>query len=148
MTNESVANQLLSVVQTAIGNTALTAETLGKFAELQKQFEAMQAEKIKYEDWWKGKTAEMAKASTQIETLTKELNALRTKIEKAEALEQQSKMDTFQLEFYKARGNEMRGILSEVFRNIQVHRSITRAVGMPTGGYVSTSPESETETSS
>lgn len=95
---------------------ALTADALEKFAELQKQFDAMVANR----DYWKNAAdksqQEGRKLETRLEKLTRENEILRERIAKADAAEQQSKMDRFERDFYLKRGDELRSIISDICR--------------------------------
>jgi hypothetical protein len=130
---KTVTEQLNDIVMASVGSTALTAEALGKFVELQKQFEALTKERDTYKRDADTFQRQASLVDIKNAELDKQNQALKSRIEKAEALELQSKMDVFEKNFYLARGNEMRSILSDVFRNIQVHRNITSHIPIAPG---------------
>lgn len=121
---KTVTEQLNDIVMQSVGSTALTAEALGKFVELQKQFEGIQ-EALRIERGYKEQyQRESDKLKSQLEQVTKENNALRQKMVEADAAIQQSKMDSFKMDFFLKRGDEMRSIISDIHRNIHFHKTV------------------------
>jgi hypothetical protein len=149
----SVTTQLKAIVDQAARSGALTPEAIRQFDDLQKrstELEASLEARTKERD--EARSVRDAKAQSLTETQQKLAEAIK-RAEVAESTNTAAQKAIWVAQFEAERRNEMRSILSDVFRNAEIQRTISHSQPMvipPTyQGGVSTiqySQDTKTET--
>ena len=130
----NLEEEIRKLIESSAREGAFTAATI-------KQFDLM-AEKVKTLETTKDKLQKECEARNErAEKLEKELHSYLARVEtltkQVEAYKKQEftfELNNRMMAFEKERREEMRSIVSDIFRNVEVHRSIAKTVFTPVEG--------------
>jgi chromosome segregation ATPase len=127
----TAAEQLKQILDDVARTGALTATAITQFDEYRKRVEDLEKQVASTTLSKNDALARSQAQSVQISQLNEQVAAQGKDLEKLRAESAAAQKAVWVAEFEKERRGEMRSILSDVFRNVEVHRAIGRTVVVP-----------------
>jgi chromosome segregation ATPase len=127
----TLTDQLQAIIRDVAATGALTPDAIRQFDDYRKKAELLETSLENRDAQLKLSKDACAQLTSKLSEMTGALNAATTRAAAAETKIAEAEKAIWIAGFEKNRGNELRAIIGEVFRNFEVNRSITTNVAHP-----------------
>lgn len=151
----TAAEQLQQILDDVARTGALTATAIKQFDDYRKRVEELEKVNATHEKWRYETGRELDKLRSDLSHRSQQVEAQGKELEKLRAESAAAQKAIWVAGFEAERRQEMRSILSDVFRNVELNRTIARNIVVPAtpptpsnsyGSPAYTTPVTDTET--
>jgi septal ring factor EnvC (AmiA/AmiB activator) len=133
MNKQSITEEIKDIIDGMARSGALTPDAIRQFDEMRQQAALLEAELTEVKKQHASTKDQLSETQRQLNSKTVECYDLKTRAETAEKKNREADKALWVAEFEKERRVEMRSILSDVFRNAELNRTLMKSVPVAGG---------------